>query len=47
VVARRRTNEKASDYEGLMDKVGTLLLGGCQKLGLLQPSGALLPGERD
>ncbi|GAX73215.1 hypothetical protein CEUSTIGMA_g668.t1 [Chlamydomonas eustigma] len=41
VVARRRTNEKASDYDGLMDKVGALLLGGCQKLGLLQPSGVL------
>jgi hypothetical protein len=39
VVARKRTSEKAEDYDALMDKAASLLLAGCQKLGLLQPGG--------
>jgi len=44
IVARKRTTERAEDYDALMDKVAALLLAGCQKLGLLQPNGTLPQG---
>ena len=46
IVARKRTTERAEDYDALMDKVAALLLAGCQKLGLLQPNGSLPQGEQ-
>ncbi len=45
IVSRKRTTEKASDYEGLMDKTAALILAACQKMGLLQPGGTLPPGS--
>ena len=43
-MSRRRTTERAEDYDALMDKVALLLLAACQKQGLLQPGGTLPPG---
>ena len=46
IVTRKRTTERAEDYDALMDKVAALLLAACQKLGLLQPSGVLPQGKQ-
>ena len=44
IAERKRTTERAEDYEALMDKLAAMLLAGCQRLGLLLPGGVLPPG---
>lgn len=42
-MSRKRTSERAEDYDGLMDQAAALLLADCQKQGFLQPGGVLPP----